>query len=114
MSLQTHDSAMHLRTARRGRSTTILLAAAAALWLSAPPIGQLCADDATPAKPAPVVGPPKGSLLVHGGGKLSKAVMQRFIELAGGPDALIVVIPTAGTADEFPADWSGLKPLETC
>ncbi len=37
-----------------------------------------------------------GSLLIGGGGGLSPAIWKKFIELAGGPDAPIVVIPTAG------------------
>ncbi|MBK8878014.1 MAG: cyanophycinase [Haliscomenobacter sp.] len=44
----------------------------------------------------PVVGPARGSLVVVGGGALPDTIVKRFIELAGGPDAPIVVIPTAG------------------
>jgi cyanophycinase len=42
-----------------------------------------------------VVGPPKGSVLAAGGGKLGPEILSRFIDLAGGPDASIVFIPTA-------------------
>ncbi len=38
---------------------------------------------------------PKGALLIGGGGGLSEDIWKRFIDLAGGPDAPIVVIPTA-------------------
>src|SRR5947209_7831144 len=41
------------------------------------------------------VGPPKGSVLAAGGGKLGPEVLNRFIDLAGGTDASIVFIPTA-------------------
>src|SRR5215475_11440524 len=41
------------------------------------------------------VGPPKGSVLAAGGGKLGPEVLNKFIDLAGGPDAAIVFIPTA-------------------
>lgn len=41
-------------------------------------------------------GPAKGSLVIAGGGKLGGAILNRFIELAGGPSAPVVVIPTAG------------------
>jgi cyanophycinase len=41
------------------------------------------------------VGPPKGSVLAAGGGKLGPEVLNKFIDLAGGRDALIVFIPTA-------------------
>ena len=40
-------------------------------------------------------GPPKGSVLAAGGGNLGPEVLNRFINLAGGPDAPIVFIPTA-------------------
>jgi cyanophycinase len=36
-----------------------------------------------------------GSLVIVGGGGMPKEVTQKFIELAGGPDELIVVLPTA-------------------
>lgn len=42
------------------------------------------------------VGPENGSLFIVGGGRLSENLILDFIELAGGMDAPIVVIPTAG------------------
>ena len=47
------------------------------------------------------IGPEKGSLLIVGGGLKSEAVIKSFVELAGGWDAAIVVIPTAGGSDNF-------------
>ena len=44
----------------------------------------------------PSVGPRTGSLMVVGGGQQGPEVFAKFIELAGGPDALIVDVPTAG------------------
>jgi cyanophycinase len=41
-------------------------------------------------------GPEKGHLIIAGGALRDPAVFQKFIELSGGADALIVVIPTAG------------------
>jgi cyanophycinase len=41
------------------------------------------------------VGPAKGSVLAAGGGKLGSEVLNKFIDLAGGPEASIVFIPTA-------------------
>jgi cyanophycinase len=42
----------------------------------------------------------RGALVIAGGGELPDAVRQRFVQLAGGKDARIVVIPTAsGTAE---------------
>ena len=49
---------------------------------------------------AQVVGPPRGALVVSGGGETTSHIIDRFIELAGGPDAPIVVIPTSGRNDE--------------
>ena len=41
-----------------------------------------------------------GSLVIHGGGELPDSVRDKFLELAGGKEARIVVIPTAsGQAD---------------
>lgn len=45
---------------------------------------------------APRVGPENGSVLVVGGGQQGPEIFAKFIELAGGPDALIVEVPTAG------------------
>ncbi len=47
------------------------------------------------------VGPANGSLLLAGGGVQDQTIFERFIELAGGPQAPIVVIPTAGGADSY-------------
>ena len=42
--------------------------------------------------------------MVVGGGALGSDIYGRFIQLAGGPDSLIVVIPTAGGAPAYTAD----------
>jgi cyanophycinase len=58
----------------------------------------------------PVVkGPEKGALVIVGGGKVGTDILSRMFELGGGKDAPLVVIPTANDADDFPADWPGLK-----
>ena len=45
----------------------------------------------------PEYGPPKGTLVVVGGGSLEgTGVLERFIQLAGGPGASFVIVPTAG------------------
>jgi cyanophycinase len=44
-------------------------------------------------------GPAKGSLVIAGGGKLGPSIWSRFRELAGGPDAPVVVIPTAAEGE---------------
>ena len=48
------------------------------------------------AQEAPVVGPSKGSLVIMGGGgKEIPGIFGKFVELAGGKDARIVVVTTA-------------------
>lgn len=59
----------------------------------------------------PVVGPTNGTLVVVGGGLKDTAILKRFIELAGGPAAPIVLIPTANENDQFGADWAYYKSL---
>lgn len=54
------------------------------------------------------VGPESGSLVIVGGALQDDAILQRFIDLAGGPDAPIVVIPTAGGAQEYDQFYPGL------
>lgn len=50
----------------------------------------------------------EGTLMLVGGG-MSQELWDRFIAEAGGPDAPIVVIPTAGGGDDYPADWIGME-----
>ena len=64
-----------------------------------------------PAAQSTVVGPERGTLIAAGGGSLGREITDRFLELAGGPDAPIVVIPTAGGDTVYPADWPGLEVL---
>jgi cyanophycinase len=47
------------------------------------------------------IGPPKGALVIVGGGNLGKEIVGRFIELAGGVDAPMVLIPTAEGAESY-------------
>jgi cyanophycinase len=45
----------------------------------------------------PEYGPPKGTLVVVGGGSTDgTGIIEKFIALAGGPDAKFVIVPTAG------------------
>lgn len=43
----------------------------------------------------PAEGPKKGALVIVGGGRIPKSISDRFVALAGGPDANFVYIPTA-------------------
>ena len=54
------------------------------------------------------VGPAEGSLVLVGGGMADPTIVERFLELAGGVDVPIVVIPTAGGADTYDQQWAGL------
>lgn len=69
-----------------GQSTDLTLLRRQALGRIQPPFP---AETMTPAR---VSG---GSLVIVGGGGMPRDVTARFLELAGGPDALIVVLPTA-------------------
>jgi cyanophycinase len=57
----------------------------------------------------PEVGPENGSLVIVGGAMRSAEIYERFIELAGGPDAHIVLVPTAGGAAEYDEFYPGLN-----
>lgn len=71
----------------RFRTTTVFLCLAAMSTA-------LCSPKAT------TVGPPKGYLVLQGGGVFVPEIFARFLALAGGPKASIVLIPTA-TASSF-------------
>jgi cyanophycinase len=51
--------------------------------------------------------------VIVGGGQLGPEITGRFIELAGGPNALIVVIPTAGEDSVYTDSWPGLNGLRS-
>ena len=55
------------------------------------------------------IGPATGALVIVGGGRLDQAIVERFLDLAGGPDTPIVVIPTAGGGDTYDLAWPGLR-----
>jgi cyanophycinase len=57
------------------------------------------------------VGPDNGALVVAGGGVTDPAIYERFVNLAGGAEAPIVVIPTAGGGETYDDYWPGLKRL---
>ena len=54
-------------------------------------------------------GPDKGTLVIVGGNMSDPAIVKRFIDLAGGPTAPIVIIPTAGENDDYDEYNSGLR-----
>src|SRR5687768_15935208 len=81
----------------------------ASLLYAAPTRAQDGGDDAPPA--CPCVGPRHGTILIAGGGDLPLDLYQTFVKLAGGHNARIVVIPTAGEELDFPSSWIGLEPF---
>lgn len=65
----------------------------------------------TPPLTAQQVGPASGTLVIMGGGPGGRDIVERFVELAGGPAAHIVVIPTAGGGERYDSGWEGLNRL---
>lgn len=85
------QSARHIRFPRRRRLRTLALSAATALLLAPALAPRARAQD------APEYGPPTGTLVIVGGGTLpGTGVIEKFIELAGGPSKKFVIVPTAG------------------
>jgi cyanophycinase-like exopeptidase len=84
---------------------SLAFAAASALLLAA-------TSGAQTMHAAPRVGPPHGTVMVVGGGAQGPELYAKFIEAAGGPDALIIDVPTAGGDSTYPADWRGTRGLK--
>lgn len=59
----------------------------------------LCLVLATSVLAAPASGPKKGALVIVGGGNVGPAIVERFVTLAGGPEAQFVLIPTNQEAE---------------
>ena len=55
------------------------------------------------------VGPAKGTLVLVGGAMASEEIYRTFIQLAGGPRARIVLIPTAAGDEDYDEDYDGLE-----
>ena len=88
------------RTLRLNRTRVALIS----LVLAGTATAQTPVDHLIQSPPMPSHGPAKGNLIITGGAPAYK----RFIELAGGKDAHIVVIPTAAITS--PLDMSQLPP----
>ena len=116
MKIEVHDSSDSIgrnrilseRAARDGRGwarrrTWLLVVSMSLVAVRADARGaQQATADSPPAgtqKPAP-----PGALVICGGGGLPESVRREFIRLAGGPEARIVVIPTASGDADGPAD----------
>jgi cyanophycinase len=93
------DVAQH----RRRAAARYAIAASLACTLAAAPAhAQLADDDGRPR-----TGPARGALVLAGGGSLGDDIIGRFVALAGGASARIVILPAAGTDEYFPEDWPG-------
>jgi cyanophycinase len=55
------------------------------------------------------VGPDHGTVIVVGGGSMGPEIYSAFIKAAGGPDALIVDVPTAGGDTVYAQDAPGTR-----
>ena len=82
------------RTITTERRATLALA-----WLLAAVASSAAAQE---------VGPANGTLLLAGGGLRDPSVRTRFLDIAGGADARIVVVPTAQPGDAFDDGYEGL------
>jgi len=82
----------------------LCLALSLAAVLAAPAFAQ--SPSPSPSVGPPEIGPARGSLVIVGGGLKSDSILKRFLDLAGGPEANVVIIPTAGESDDL-ADYAG-------
>ena len=62
---------------------------------------QGCATLDTSAKRQVSGGPENGTLIIVGGGGMPQVIFDRFFEAAGGKDAKLVVVPTAGSEASY-------------
>ena len=60
----------------------------------------------------PCVGPPRGAIIAAGGGDLDDRIYQEFVRMAGGDDARIVLIPTAGAEYGSHDGWTAIEELK--
>ncbi|MCH7533764.1 MAG: cyanophycinase [Gemmatimonadetes bacterium] len=68
-------------------------------------------DAASQACERPCVGPKHGAIIAAGGGVLDASIYERFVKLAGGSDAKIVLIPTAGARYGSHDGWTAIEEL---
>jgi len=59
------------------------------------------------------VGPSRGTVIVVGGGSMGPEIYSAFIEAAGGPDALIIDVPTAGGDTVYGQNAPGTRGWKT-
>ncbi len=79
------------------------------LWFALLPVVVFAQGGAPPTAGTKSFSSVQGHLVIVGGAMRDPAILQRFIELAGGPEASIVVIPTAGAEEKYDATYPGLQ-----
>jgi cyanophycinase len=86
----------------------LLLTLSLAAFLAGPAFAQSPSPlpSPSPSVGPPEIGPAKGTLVIVGGGLKSESILKRFLDLAGGPEASLVIIPTAGESDDL-SDYAG-------
>src|SRR5215207_6626413 len=72
-------------------------------------IGLLAPASSVAQKPSIKVGPQNGTVIVVGGGSMGPEIYSAFIKAAGGPDALIIDVPTAGGDSVYRQDAAGTR-----
>ena len=93
--------------ARIRTSRPTLLALIAGLLLAA-----TAGEAASQACERPCVGPKHGAIIAAGGGVLDASIYRRFVKLAGGSNAKIVLIPTAGARYGSHDGWTAIEELQ--
>ena len=73
---------------------------------------QGCAVTGSLAKRPVTLGPDNGTLIIVGGGGMPQVIFDRFFEAAGGRDAKLVVVPTAGTKATYDETDRAVKMFE--
>ena len=80
----------------RRRILAALFVVLAVFFISTGPAAQVSPAPAVQQE-APEYGPARGSLVIVGGGSMDgTGIVEKFIELAGGPEAKFIIVPTAG------------------
>src|SRR5262245_3121202 len=77
----------HTHSMRWSSIVGILASAATPLIFAGHGVGQ--------AGVSAIVGPSRGTVIAVGGGN-RRDIFEKFIEAAGGPNAVIIIVPTAG------------------
>ena len=83
------------------RTCTLIVVLGTSVFFAADTAGRQppAAAPQAAATAAPEFGPVRGTLMIIGGGLKSEPILKQFVGLAGGPDAPILLVPTAAEGD---------------